>query len=138
MDNLSDWLYIVLLGIAGVSSLFSSKKKKKSPTEVLGQPDRDIVVEQEDVPQKGFWEILEEMQKEKPQPVARPVARPTPSPAPFLTVENNTVRKKAQTVGSIMATSIPAEESKSLEFELGNPAELRKALIYAEILNRKY
>lgn len=138
MDNLSDWLYIVLLAIAGVSSLFSSKKKKKSPTEVLGQPDRDIVVEQEDVPQKGFWEILEEMQKEKPQPVARPVARHTPSPAPFLTVENNTVRKKAQAVGSIMATSIPAEESKSLEFELGNPAELRKALIYAEILNRKY
>ena len=39
MDNVGDWLYIVFLIIAAVSSLFSSKdKKKKSRPDILGQP----------------------------------------------------------------------------------------------------
>ena len=45
MDNVGDWLYIVFLIIAAVSGLFSSKdkKKKKSRPDILGQPDREIV-----------------------------------------------------------------------------------------------
>ena len=41
MDNAGDWLYIVFLIIAGISSLFGSKNKKKRPTQVLGQPEYD-------------------------------------------------------------------------------------------------
>ena len=40
MDNVGDWLYIVFLIIAAVSGLFSSKDKKKSRPDILGQPDR--------------------------------------------------------------------------------------------------
>ena len=39
MDNLGDWIYIVFLIVAAVSGLFSSKNKKKRPTQVLGQPE---------------------------------------------------------------------------------------------------
>lgn len=146
MDNLNDWLYIVLLAIAGISSLFSSKKKKNRPTEILGQPDKDIVVQQEEVPQKGFWEILEEMQQEKPQPASpRPVATSTKKqkkqkaaePTPFLTGERFTSGGPGQ-LSAISATEVPIEESASPEFELDTPIDLRKAVIYAEILNRKY
>ena len=41
MDNAGDWLYIVFLIIAGISSLFGSKNKKKRPKQILGQPDRE-------------------------------------------------------------------------------------------------
>ena len=37
MDNAGDWLYIVFLIIAGISSLFGSKNKKKRPKQILGQ-----------------------------------------------------------------------------------------------------
>lgn len=74
MDNAGDWLYIVFLIIAGISSLFGSKNKKKRPKQILGQPDREIVTNEDNVPDKGFWEILEEMQN--PKPVKQPV--PTP------------------------------------------------------------
>ena len=39
-ENIGDWLYILFLAIAGISSMFSSKKKKKQPKQILGQPDR--------------------------------------------------------------------------------------------------
>ena len=93
MDNAGDWLYIVFLIIAGISSLFGSKNKKKRPKQILGQPDREIVTNEDNVPDKGFWEILEEMQN--PKPVKQPV--PTPkrkkkqqqvaAPSPFLAAE---------------------------------------------------
>ena len=74
MDNVGDWLYIVFLIIAAVSGLFSSKdKKKKSRPDILGQPDREIMPNDQPTEGKGFWEILEDMQKEtqKPKPAPR-------------------------------------------------------------------
>lgn len=73
MDNAGDWLYIVFLIIAGISSLFGSKNKKTSETDI-GATDREIVTNEDNVPDKGFWEILEEMQNPKPakQPVPTP------------------------------------------------------------------
>ena len=50
MDNAGDWLYIVFLIIAGISSLFGSKNKKKRPKQILGQPDREIVTNEDNVP----------------------------------------------------------------------------------------
>ena len=75
-ENIGDWLYILFLAIAGISSMFSSKKKKKQPKQILGQPDRKIVAEEESVPDKGFWEALEEMQN--PKTTKRSVAAPKP------------------------------------------------------------
>ena len=48
---------IVFLIIAAVSGLFSSKdKKKKSRPDILGQPDREIVPNDQPTEGKGFWE----------------------------------------------------------------------------------
>ena len=130
MDNAGDWLYIVFLIIAGISGLFSSKNKKKRPKQILGQPDREIVAEEENVPDKGFWEVLEEMQN--PKPAKQPVA----APKPFLTAEKTAGKQSFD--GNRLAVT-PAEEENSLtDIEFDNAAELRKAVIYTEILNRKY
>ena len=112
MDNAGDWLYIVFLIIAGISSLFGSKNKKKRPKQILGQPDREIVTNEDNVPDKGFWEILEEMQN--PKPVKQ-------SPA-----------------GNRLVVPSTEEEIPLTDIEFDNAAELRKAVIYTEILNRKY
>ena len=96
MDNAGDWLYIVFLIIAGISSLFGSKNKKKRPKQILGQPDREIVTNEDNVPDKGFWEILEEMQNPKPakQPVPTPKRKKkqqqVADPSPFLAAEKVT------------------------------------------------
>lgn len=103
MDNVGDWLYIVFLIIAAVSGLFSSKdKKKKSRPDILGQPDREIVPNDQPTEGKGFWEILEDMQKEtqKPKPAPRQkqvkskvekpqVVTSSPASSPFLSAEKN-------------------------------------------------
>ena len=130
MDNAGDWLYIVFLAIAGISSLFSSKNKKKRPKQILGQPDKEIVTSEKEVPAKGFWEILEEMQK--PEPIKQPAA----APKPFLAGEKMADRQSS--ARNRLATPPAEEESPLTEIEFDNAAELRKAVIYTEILNRKY
>lgn len=144
MDNVGDWLYIILLIIAGIGNLFSSKNKNKSktPKQILKQPDREIVTDDKPTPEKDFWEILEEMQN--PKPVKRPATPPqkrqkqkqVTEPAPFLSVEKTT--EKRSPIREHQA-SLPIEENNTLaDIEFDNASELRKAVIYTEILNRKY
>lgn len=137
MDNLGDWLYIVFLAIAGLSSLLSSKKKKKHPSPVSRHPEK------ENEPEKGFWEILQEMQQPKPEPKKKqkPVvgkkqkAAVTPGYTPFLAGENENQKPLATQVSM---PAVPEEESDIPDIGLNTITDLRKAVIYAEILNRKY
>lgn len=143
MDNAGDWLYIVFLAIAGLSSLLGSKKKKKRPASASRQPDPELRQEKDEEPDKGFWEIFQEMQQPAPAPKKKqkPVVRQkqktvsTAQPAPFLSVENE-IQKSAATPSSLLVS--PEEETNVPAIELNDPADLRKAVIYAEILNRKY
>ena len=142
MDNAGDWLYIVFLIIAGISSLFGSKNKKKRPKQILGQPDREIVTNEDNVHDKGFWEILEEMQNPKPakQPVPTPKRKKkqqqVAAPSPFLAAEK--VTDKQSPAGNRLVVPSTEEEIPLTDIEFDNAAELRKAVIYTEILNRKY
>ena len=54
MDNVGDWIYIVFLIVAAISGLFSSKNKKKRPTQVLGQPGHDTYPEENTSSGKRF------------------------------------------------------------------------------------
>lgn len=99
MDNAGDWLYIVFLVVAAISGLFNSKNKKKNRPDILGQPDKEIVTNDQPTPGKGFWEILEEMQSPRPKPEPQPQeqkapkkkklekAKAFPAPTPFLSSE---------------------------------------------------
>ena len=141
MDNVGDWIYIVFLIVAAISGLFSSKNKKKRPTQVLGQPGHDTYPEENTSSGKGFWEILEEATTpQKPEAPTAPIhkkKKKTPASNPFLSTEQEIQKSK---VSSSQPMNFPAEEEHSMleDIEFNNAEELRKAVIYSEILNRKY
>ncbi|MCD8041847.1 MAG: hypothetical protein LUH10_02170 [Tannerellaceae bacterium] len=144
MDNLGDWLYIIVLIIAGISGLLGSgKKKKRNPTDVLGQPGYDEV-EERPTNEKSFWDLFEE-ELENPNPAVKPITcTPVATPkkekkiaAPHYPhdVAFSPVQKKN--------TPILDEESELDHYMLEDESftdmtELRKAIIYTEIINRKY
>ncbi|WP_348724334.1 hypothetical protein [Parabacteroides goldsteinii] len=141
MDNVGDWIYIVFLIVAAISGLFSSKNKKKRPTQVLGQPGHDTYPEENTSSGKVFWEILEEATTpQKPEAPTAPIHKKknkTPASKPFLSTEQEIQKSK---VSSSQPMNFPAEEEHSMleDIEFNNAEELRKAVIYSEILNRKY
>ena len=148
MDNLGDWLYIVFLIVAAVSGLFGSGKKKKRQTEVLGRPDSEIEPEPQKPPQKSFWEMLEEMQEEKPKAKSMPAPQPTARPVikskekqpqtrtPFLNTEN----QHPSTIKSSPELQLEPEDENSVMqgITFTDAEDLKKAVIYSEIFNRKY
>ncbi|RHU21624.1 hypothetical protein DXD68_23675 [Parabacteroides sp. TM07-1AC] len=137
MDNLGDWIYIVFLIVAAVSGLFSSKNKKKRPTQVLGQPEYEPAKEEHAPSGKGFWEILEEATTPPEKKEKKKKKKEIRQPNPFLAAEQEIHKSK---VSSSPITNFPTEEEHALleDIEFNNAEELRKAVIYSEILNRKY
>lgn len=147
MDNGGDWLYyIVFLIIAGISGLMSSKNKKKDRPDILGQPGREIVPNEEPTQEKGFWEILEEMGNPQPQPqpqrkpkkqkAENPMTLSAQPPKPFLTAERDipsriASQSSAMTQDEEETAVLPANSFQNMD-------EIKKAIIYTEILNRKY
>jgi hypothetical protein len=125
MDNLGDWLYIVLLVIAGISGLLSSARKKKQPEkETERLPDAD------DAPESEYWDW--EMPTE-PQYVETEKTEQTPPPKPPAYIplfkEEEVKLPEESFHGKPLALS--GEDFKNVD-------ELKKAIIYSEILNRKY
>ena len=132
-ENIGDWLYFIFLIIAGISSLFSSKNKKKRPKSVSTQPneEEEVIPENTEGPQKGIWDILQEIQESQSDPVPQPVVTPQKKQ-----IKN---RETQPCSHQNRFTHQPKEEeTKSFDIELNHAEELRKAVIYAEILNRKY
>lgn len=165
MDNIGDWLYIVLLVIAGVSGLFGSGNKKKRSSTVLGEPDSayepDYTYEADNAyepqpdkrPSKSFREVVEEIASEKPassfpsssgrtSPLfsdagKRSYRQTPPPPPPFLKGENAFSR---QPVGSspFVGSSVEEETGNAPDISFNDRDELKRAILISEILNRKY
>jgi hypothetical protein len=112
MDNLGDWLYVILLVVAGVSGIVSSSKKKRMQQEMEREVQREILVEPLPIPE--------------PSPV-RVTARPK------ITVRGKKKKDcpKDEGIPEVASPVVAVEE-------LHDPEALRKAVIYAEIFNRKY
>lgn len=145
MDNIGDWLYIVLLVIAGVSGLFNSGKKKKRantfPEPSDNEPVYEPVYEPEPQASKSFRELVEEMTA-APEPLfstpeKKTGRRSTPPPLPFLTAEN--AISSPQTTLSPTRGLLGGEETGSgPDISFSDRDELKRAIIISEILNRKY
>ncbi len=145
MDNPGDWLYIVLMAVAVVTSLISAGKKKRQEAEQQNRPQPDYDTDEEASEEKGFWDVLQDMQKQeeaRQQEVRRQqqaraaqatTQRKKQTSSPFLSGE--TISRSAQAQSSFQEID-PEPILKEEAFK--DPEELRKAVIYAEILNRKY
>jgi hypothetical protein len=158
MDNLGDWLYIVIIIAIGISSIFSSAKKKKQAEQASRQPMPQAGDKGGSMPKpKGFWELLEEMQGGEQMREETPL--PTPQPVVITERKKKTPEKRKQAKASVPAyrsegisafrdtpasqpldlINLSEEEAFALPADsLRSVDEVKKAIIYAEILNRKY
>jgi len=130
MENLGDWLYIILLIVAGVGSLLNSVKKKKQSQPAPGQAT-SIPKYEGEMPEEepgSFWDIFDDTPKEQPRPqqepkpIIQPRTHSRPLKAPVYTFEID------------KSTEDPFISPESFH----DTEELKKAIIYSEILNRKY
>lgn len=133
MDNIGDWLYIVFIVIAGVSGLITSGKKKKHPSEVLGHPEGTPSTQKKSTQGKGIWDIFEEVEpiKQKNQKQEK-----TATKKPFLAGEST--QRSASVPSQTFSETRVTEVEHQLEITINNADDLKKAIIYSEILNRKY
>jgi hypothetical protein len=139
MDNLSDWLYIVLLVIAGISGLLGSVKKVKQPKEILGQPDLDPVPDFDEDQEFWDWET-----KPIPKPVETEKKEKTPPPTPRQSTYTPLFIEGERNIHPAVNIFNQPEESyqeTSPHIPVASPGDIdewKKAIIYSEILNRKY
>lgn len=152
MDNIGDWLDIVLMVAAGIIAILNSGKKKKrtskTPDTTQPKPNPDNEEEEDDdedkeetSSDKGFWEILEEIKekKEKEAKPAKPAAKPeAPSPEPAYTFNDELATSITPTQPAKTAAPTTEEPGIKPETTFTDIQEIRKAIIYAEILHRKY
>ena len=136
--NIGDWLYFLFIIIAGISSLFSSKKKKKRVQQKKTTLDTDMTSEEEsELPEKDFWDILQEIKeqsipKEEPQPQKQSIRKSSQEEKKEPAIQKQPNTQNYRTIPS------KEEDNMDIDMELTHASELRKAVIYSEILNRKY
>ena len=142
MDSLGDYIYIVIIAIAALSSVF--KKKKEKPVTPAGS----------DAPSDDFEDLLRELLPQKNTP---PVVQPEPmiekkakASNTIISYENTTdfsqLKAKKHVNRQPTENQIRETEKLTLErernaenrVEMQTPEDARKAFIYAEIFNRKY
>ena len=168
MDNIDDWLYIVFLSIAGLIGLLGKGDKNKKKKGTLNKRDSSTTNAPIDLPKqpsllsdilKDIKNLQGEYQTEmepQPQPVKRPskiehlsaktykplqslsttFAQPTKT---RISLANSWVKKetsfKPTTLKKKPNLTVNNEENEGYDFSL---QEVRKAIIYSEIINAKY
>ncbi|MDH6534178.1 hypothetical protein D0T51_04135 [Parabacteroides sp. 52] len=145
MDNAGDWLYIVFLVIAGISGIYNSIKKKTQEQEQKNQPPiTPPIVSRETASDRDFWDIIpyepEEKAFVKPAKKQKPTKQQK-TPTPFLTSESEIERairlQGSSGIFNKKETDQPVPPLVSAD-DFHDPDALKKALIYSEILHRKY
>jgi hypothetical protein len=144
MENIGDWLYIVILVIAGIASIISSFNKKNKENAKQELP-REITPG--DIFDDEFWGN-ETANKQQPVPVVKPKSKSKVKKQDIFEAKHKDYRFHQQQEGVSAITSTSAgtvfadiEDDYTpitLEDLPSNTDEWRKALIYNEIINRKY
>jgi len=143
MREVGDYIYLVLIIIAALSSVFKKKKEKTGTS--TPQPEKK---------KPDFKEILKEfLPDDEEKPLPQPVLIPTevkPAEKAVVTYENTTdysaLKAKKQVNNDIVNNQIhekrkfgdtdPIGDTPAIEFSTAEDA--RKAFIYSEIFNKKY
>ena len=138
MDELGDYLYLIFIGLAIVSSLFGRKKKKDAQKSA-----------ENPAPSTHWQEILKEMTQEK-----EPVREYESLPVEVLQPRQNMADQRP-VVEMVNGTNFESEGVRSIvhkerdqaviedaqpliTVDFDDKEDLRRAIIYSEILSRKY
>ena len=138
MEEFGDWIYIIVIIIAGVASLFSSMRKKAQQAAQQNQP-REVTNQKGD--EGDFWKDFlpqpEEAPPTPPQPKqqARP-SYPSATKQPFRLFQEGQPAIQAEEAMPIET----GDEQASILLEIlpEDTNEWRKAFVYNEIFNRKH
>ena len=121
MDNIGNWVYLIILGIIAVSGFFTEKKKK---------------ARQASVPKP-----VEPKNEEAVRPATRPDERKV-TPNRYRHAEKPVEAIRAEDYNAI-PDDIPIlieteEEPNTPVLDIQDAEEIRRAVIYSEILGRKF
>ena len=150
MENIGDWLYIIIIIIAGISSIFSSirKKSRQASTQTQQTEPREII--KDDTFDDDFWgdkSTNQQFPEKEPvsvfqqQPKARLSNQTLPKQNEYSFYKKNNEFQPSVTTNYINSTFADNDEDYSsitLEDLPSNTEEWRKAFIHNEIFNRKY
>ncbi len=137
MKDLGDYIYLIFIAIAVVSSFFGKKKKK------------DVQPNEHPTPATNWHEIIKQMAEGKelvdtPEPAPVKVAPVVAKAATVLPTQEPMVSVKSAAEGTrsvVNRTAVVDDEEalqSSLLVELDDQEDAAKAIIYSEILTRKY
>jgi len=144
MEDIGDYLYLIIVAIAGIGSFLKNINKKKEMSKVPEvEVDEEVEYEYEEVPQEVFV----------PKPAQRPevvfernFTEMTKSPhETIVSFDNTTDFSKLKAKKEVAKTITPKskakveimEESESI-YRINTVEEARAAFIASEIFNRKY
>lgn len=147
MENLGDLIYIVVLAVIGLSSVLSAGKKKKVEDEMKKRQTPPDVVTPRTASDRGFWDILTDPEEKYPPVTVKPKTQKKafkPKTAesvqsfPFLEGESEITRAIRMQTSSFNESEEEEKAPLVKGEDFDDPESLRKAVIYSEILNRKY
>ena len=145
MEKFGDWLYIIFIGIAIVSSLISSlnkvKKQRETPPSV---PQKSQPAEQSTV-------FPTSARPTPARPAPAPAVQPAPKPVKQSKLKSGTPppsgkknvpeeRFQSRISRMIERQNLPETEAEhaSVEINPNDISEIKKGIIYSEIISRKY
>ena len=145
MEEFGDWIYVIILVIAGISSIISSFKKnakqKAEEAQTQQKPQQREVI-RGDVFDDDFWgdgTQSQVPQKVKPVPVVKAKYQPIgQQPYGFNHHQEGVTSFKPEKDESILLETEEVYTTVTLEDLPKDTDDWRKALVYNEIINRKY
>ncbi|MDR2120461.1 MAG: hypothetical protein LBP64_06270 [Tannerella sp.] len=131
MDNFEDWLYYIIFLVIGIVSYVGSAKKKNRDETVAPPPPPAYPEYEEQAP--------------SPVPIPPGERRTSLPPVPervkraggYVSLFQDEGRRVSDNTASLLSEET-YEKSIADKMELNSADAFRKAVIYAEILNRKY
>ena len=140
METIGDWIYIVVILIAGAASVLNSSRKKARQVAEQNQQPREVIIDPND--EDDFWGELTSQPEKKPVIKVQPrvQAKPTYSSiknyhSPFLDI--NQEGESALQASEMIPTEIEDRAAIRIDDLPDGPDEWRKAFIYNEIFSRK-
>jgi hypothetical protein len=122
-----DDVIVIILTLIFIVASFFGQKKKKPPV-----PQTEQKAENE-----NFWEMLNEEWKEAQQPVVSPQQKPVEQQEQT-DADSQPYTFDAENEGAEMVSIKPKKEKTTIQKVKKKKFPLRDAVIYSEILNRKY
>lgn len=155
MDNFGDIIYLIIMALIFIVGAVNSENKKKKKAEEQkkaqekAQREPSKSAPEAPKPKSGIptWEdVLKELMGEpEPPPKPKPVTISTPKTKPISEKKYRTPPRlflDSKEEGTTFLSPIQLIEDEGSAFaddlEFDNKEELRKAIIYSEIINRRY